>query len=82
VPVSSLSCAANGVEVYGRTRRADLFSCRWTTRSPNREDQTLLLRYPPSFLLNQCQKEGRCQGFRPEPLEDAIRGVKGRLGQH
>ena len=74
MPVSSLSCAANGVEVYGRTRIADLFSCRRTTRSPNHEDQTLLLRYSPSFLLSQCQKEGRCQGFRAEPPEDAIRG--------
>ena len=82
MPVSPLSCAANGVEVYGRTRRADLFSCRRTTRSPNHEDQTLLLRYPPSFLLSQCQKEGRCQGFRAEPPEDAIRGFNGRPCQH
>src|SRR5215813_2339625 len=77
-----LSCAANGVEVYGRTRRADLFSCRRTTRSPDREDQTLLLRYPPSFLLSQCQKEGRCQGFRAEPPEDAIRGSAEDRDQH
>jgi len=27
MPVSSLSCAANEVRVYNRTRRADLFSC-------------------------------------------------------
>jgi hypothetical protein len=70
LPVSSLSCAANGVRVHGRTRRADLFSFWRTTRSRNREEPTVLLRYP--FFLSARTKIRRKVAardfslFRPE----------------